>query len=368
VAPVEIWSLAVLLAVGCGNSRDPTPSPTKPARTAITRGAVGWIDADADHVYFTVPDHETSSTGLARVPGGGGATQTLAVLASPTVVSSFTLDDNTVYLALERHVVNRQLDAASRTEGIGIVSVPKSAAGGAAAPRTLAEGTGLVVDGLAVDDNHVYYGVWLDERRHELRAIPKRGGVERVLHASASPGDEVTPHRHDRDAARGSLLAVDGRHLFWVRHEDHQIALAMFDKVTGAQVSEVTTPGLDPRKLALSSLTALVLFDDALRELGKRGDATDPRTGTSESRLMHRRLVSPDLAIHDELVVLSDRADKGSVVAFDLGADTMSTLVDGEFRPGAVAISAAGIYVVEDGVHGSAIDTIWRFERSPAKK
>jgi hypothetical protein len=313
-----------------------------------------WIEADATHVYFTTADHR-----IGRVAVAGGAPAFLGSVAAPSKLAAIVLDDDHVYLALEDH----RVDARGNLAGtLRIASLATSAAD--ATPAILAEVPGLDLDGIAVDRDAIYFGVWLDERAHEIRAIPRTGGEHRLIARSDAGTDEVLAHAtFDRPTDRGSLIAVDTTHVYWLTHADHDVALVAFDKRTGSRAARSTARGSQPHALVLGAATTISLVDDQLRERSKLPGGAE---GPSLAGLAHARV-----AVDGDLVVLSawltpmPKSSKRVVVAFD-AAGRQHVIADSDAGAGypiELAASAAGIFVVDEGQGGVAADRLLRFER-----
>ena len=343
-------TLAVAMLFACGGTRDPAAQMPRGMLLASDLDLV-WIDADATHVFFTTADHR-----IGRIPVGGGAPTFLAHVPVPSTVAAFTLDNDHVYLALEEHRVDARGDLAGT---LRIASVAKSAEN--VTPRILAELSGIDLDGIAVDREAVYFGVWLDERAHEIRSVPKRDGPSRVVLRSDATADEVLAHAtFDRPTDRGSLVAVDDAHVYWLTHGGHDVSLTTINKGTGGRVARSTSRGTQPHGLHLGRATTITLHDDHLRERSKLPGGQD---GLSSDGLAH-----PRIAVDDDLVVLSawltpmPTGSKRIVVAFD-GTRRQHVVADSDatgISPIEVAVSAGGIFVVDEG---PSVDKLWRFDR-----
>ncbi len=360
------WAATVAMCAACSGS--PSKLDGLPSGVILSAGLdLAWIDADATHVYFTTADESgiVDARHIGRIPAAGGPPQFLALVPGSTNIASFTMDDTTLYLALEDHRFTLGDRKLAHEGTIRIVSLPKS--GGTLA--TLTETPGLDVDGIAQDRESIYFGIWLDERTHELRAIAKRGGAVRVLHRSTATEDEVEPHRAERETGRGSLVGADERAVYWVSHEDHDVKLSVIDKQRGEVTLRRSMGGNDPSSLTLSRFGAVVAWDDKLHEFSKRSGRIN-----GEMPLMLSGLDNTRVAVDDQLVVVSTwltpepRTSRRFVFVYDLDTGTIFDIADSERRdeplfPVEIAINETGIYVVDEGRHGRAVDTLWRFDR-----
>src|SRR5688500_13851051 len=92
--------LATLVVLaGCGG----TPGDGKPPGGTLLASDhdLVWIEADATHVYFTTTDHK-----IGRLPASGGSAEVLATAS--TAIASVALADDSLYLALEDHRLDRR--------------------------------------------------------------------------------------------------------------------------------------------------------------------------------------------------------------------------------------------------------------------
>ena len=82
-------------------------------------------------------------------------------------------------------------------------------------------------------------------------------------------------------------------------------------------------------------------------------------------------LANARMAVHADLLVLSARLapmpafTKQVVVTFDVTSGRQHVIADsdaGPLFPVEVAVHSSGIFVVDEGQHGTAADKLWRFE------
>jgi hypothetical protein len=353
--------------LGCGGSSTPrTEEPAGPAPMLVASDLdLAWIEADATHVYFTTADESNTlpARQIGRIPTAGGSVEILGTVPTQTQLALMVLASDAVLLALEDHRV--ALDAASTHTGTLRIAALAKTGGAAATPITLVETSGIDLDGLAVDDTTIYFGIWLDERTHEIRSLPRAGGEARVLLQTTTPSDEVLPHQtFARTTDRASLLAVDDTQLFWLSHQGHEVSLLAIDKRTGQRIRRFAIAGRQPRAVALSRSSAIIAYDDTLYEISKTGDKDPrllvnalawPRIAVSDNSLVYSALMSPAPNVMDAVLVV----DGASGAAKQLP----TRAIGGGLRPTEIAVTTDAIYVVDEGQNGAIRDRLWRFAR-----
>ncbi len=117
------------------------------------------IFADNDHVYGVVKHLNPAQ--LARIPTSGGAQETVHTLGEGQIYTHVVIDDSMLFVAT----------SPAGEDSWRLLGLPKS---GGDKSTLLAQSTGTI-DGVAVDSNNVYYGVWVDGRRHEIFKVAKQG-------------------------------------------------------------------------------------------------------------------------------------------------------------------------------------------------